>query len=75
MCNDSKVLLPNYKIVGQTQTELHSLKVEKLDTCIRPPFCKFGHKFENPVSKLSWNFVPQKFSPKWLLIVNGYFLH
>ena len=26
-----KVLLPNFKAVGQTQAELHSLKVEKLE--------------------------------------------
>ena len=36
--NDRMVLLPNFKAVGQTQTELHSLKVEKLDACIRPIF-------------------------------------
>ena len=28
-------MLSNFKAVGQTQAELHSLKVEKLDTCIR----------------------------------------
>ena len=32
------VLLPNFKAVGQTQTEVHSLKVENLDACIRPLF-------------------------------------
>ena len=37
-CNDRTVLLPNFKAVGQTQAELHSLKVEKLDACIRPLF-------------------------------------
>ena len=31
-----KVLLPNFKALGQIQPELHSLKVEKLDVCIRP---------------------------------------
>ena len=35
-CNDRTVLLPNFKAVSQTQVELHSLKVEKLDACIRP---------------------------------------
>ena len=30
------MLLPNYKAVEQTQAELHRLKVEILDTCIRP---------------------------------------
>ena len=35
-CNDRTVLLPNFKAVGQTQSELHSLKFEKLDACIRP---------------------------------------
>ena len=34
-CNDRTVLLPNFKAVGQIQAELHSLKVEKLDACIR----------------------------------------
>ena len=42
-CNDRPVLLPNFKTVGQTPAELHSLKVEKLDACIRSLFCKFGH--------------------------------
>ena len=28
--------MPNFKAVGQKQAELHSLKVEKLDACIRP---------------------------------------
>ena len=37
-CNDRTVLLPNFKAVGQTQSELHSLKVENLDACIRPLF-------------------------------------
>ena len=31
--NDRRVMLPNFKAVGQTQAELHSLKVEKLDEC------------------------------------------
>ena len=35
-CNDRTVLLPNFKAVGQTQAELHSLKVEKLYVYIRP---------------------------------------
>ena len=34
------VLLPNFKAVGQIQTEFHSLKFEKLDVCIRPFFTK-----------------------------------
>ena len=37
-CNDRTVLLPNFKAVGQTQAELHSLKVEKLNECTRPLF-------------------------------------
>ena len=36
--NDRMVLLPNFKAVCPTQTELHSLKVKKLDVCIRPFF-------------------------------------
>ena len=36
--NDRKILLPNFIAVGQTHTELYSLKVEKLDACIRPLF-------------------------------------
>ena len=32
------VPLPNFKAVGRTQAELHSLKVEKLDVCMRPSF-------------------------------------
>ena len=36
--NDRTVLLPNFKAVGQTQAELHSLKVEKLDAHKRPLF-------------------------------------
>ena len=31
-------MLPNFKAVGQTQAELHVLKVEKLDVCTRPLF-------------------------------------
>ena len=38
MYDDSTVLLLNFKAVGETQAELHSLKVEKLDACIRPLF-------------------------------------
>ena len=34
--NDRTVLLPNFKAVGQRHAELHCLKVEKLDACIRP---------------------------------------
>ena len=45
MCTDGTVLLPNFKAVGQTQAELHSLKVKKLDACIRP-FCKFSHIYQ-----------------------------
>ena len=41
-CNDSKVLLPNFKTGDQTQAELHSFKVEKLDACI--PFHKSSHR-------------------------------
>ena len=37
-CNDRIVLLLNFKAVGQTQAELHSLKCEKLDACISPLF-------------------------------------
>ena len=37
-CNDGKVLLPNFKAEGQTQAELHVLKFEKLDACIRSLF-------------------------------------
>ena len=36
--NERTVLLPNFKAVGQTKAELCSLKVEKLDACIRPLF-------------------------------------
>ena len=38
-CNDRKVLLPNFKAVGQTQVELqltHVLKVEQLDAPLFP---------------------------------------
>ena len=31
-------MLPNFKAVGSTEAELHLLKVEKLDACIRPLF-------------------------------------
>ena len=30
------VLLPNFKVVDQTQVELHIFKGEKSDECIRP---------------------------------------
>ena len=44
--NDRTVLLPNFTTVGQTQVELHSLKVEKLDACsYKTHFCKFGHNY------------------------------
>ena len=33
-----KILLPNVKAVDPIEAELHILKVEKLDACIRPPF-------------------------------------
>ena len=49
--NDKRVLLSNFKVVGQTQAELYSLKVEKFNACIRPLFA-------NPVTYLlghSWN--------------------
>ena len=36
--NDRKVWLQNFKAVAQLQAELHLLKVEKLDVCIRPLF-------------------------------------
>ena len=37
-------MLPNFKAVGQTQAELHSLEVENLDACTyKTPFHKFGH--------------------------------
>ena len=29
------IVIPNFKVVGQTQAELHILKVEKLDACTR----------------------------------------
>ena len=32
------ILPPIFKAIGQTQAELHSLKVETLDACIRDPF-------------------------------------
>ena len=35
---DRKALLSNFKAVGQTLAELHSLKDENLDACIRPLF-------------------------------------
>ena len=45
MYNDTTVLLPKFKAVGhdQIQAELHSLKVEKLDVCIK-------HLFSNSVT-------------------------
>ena len=39
--NDRKVLLPNFKVVGQIQAELYSLKVQ----CVyKTPFRKSDHK-------------------------------
>ena len=35
---DRKVQLPNFKAVCPTEDELHILKLEKLDACIRPLF-------------------------------------
>ena len=29
------MLVPNFKAVGETQVELHTLEVDKMDTCIR----------------------------------------
>ena len=41
------VLLPNFKAVGLTQAELHSLKVEQLDVCIRALFANsFTHIYQ-----------------------------
>ena len=34
--NDRTVLLPNFKAGGQTQAELHSVKVENFDVYITP---------------------------------------
>ena len=31
-------LLLNFKVIGQIQTELHTLKVEQLGACMRPLF-------------------------------------
>ena len=31
-------MLPNFKVVGPTEAELHILTVETLDTCIGPLF-------------------------------------
>ena len=47
--NDRTVLLPvtvgkTTTGIGKTQTELHSLKVEKLDVCIRPFFANLVTK-------------------------------
>ena len=36
-CND-RIVLPNFKAVGQTQVESHILKVKKSDVCIRSLF-------------------------------------
>ena len=33
---DRTVMLPNFNAVGPIEAELHILKVEKLDVCIRP---------------------------------------
>ena len=38
LVHDRKVLLPSFKAVGPAEAELHILKVEKLDACIRPLF-------------------------------------
>ena len=35
-CNYSKVMPPNFKAVDQTEVELHILKGENSDECIRP---------------------------------------
>ena len=40
--NDRKVLLPNVEAVGQTQAELHIIKVEKLHEHVKP-LCESGH--------------------------------
>ena len=40
-----EMLSQNFKAVAQLQAELHLLKVEKLDACIRPLFA-------NPVTYL-----------------------
>ena len=36
--NKSDQACKNFKAVGQTQAELHSLKCEKWDACIKPLF-------------------------------------
>ena len=36
--SNSKVQIPNFKVVGQIQAEFYTLKVRKLDVCIRPLF-------------------------------------
>ena len=37
-CNDRKEFLQSFEAVLQLQAELHFLKAEKLDACIRPLF-------------------------------------
>ena len=43
--SDRTILLPNCKALGETQAELHILRVQKWDVYIRYPFCEFGHKY------------------------------
>lgn len=45
--NDRTVLLPSFKTVGPVEAELHILKFEKLDVCIRPLFA-------NSVTYVTW---------------------
>ena len=40
---------PNFQAVGPTEAELHILKVEKLDACIRPLFANFVIKVSGAV--------------------------
>ena len=48
----------NFKAVGQTQAELHDLKIEKLDACITPFFQVRSHMYYR-------FYVKNKISLKW----------
>ena len=51
--SDRKVLQPNFKAVDQVWAELHILKVEKLDACIRLLFANLLTRVTGSVKSLN----------------------
>ena len=49
-------MLPNFKAVRPIEAELHILKVEKLDACIRPLFANSITYVATPCKSIWYNY-------------------